>query len=120
MAKVTIGGVEYTLEPYKLRELRAAAPAMDAFGALSNEPATPGQAIDRLTPALGIILPGLRKQDASWTIDRMEAELSLSEATDLNGVIIEIMREAGLKPAGEPVAGSQAPLQTEAPAPAAA
>jgi hypothetical protein len=125
MAKITVGGVEHDIPPFKLREIRAAAPYIDRVLAqrrnLSAVPGeTPEQTAERIleeTPgameemtgtmadtiavvAVGII-KGRREYPYTVTkinavVDEIEGEMSMDEVGSLSTVFNDILREAGM------------------------
>lgn len=117
MAMIVVGGVPSLIPPFKLRELRAAAPYIDrvlgkrqVMASSSIEEIVEGEGpMQSLTSALsdtlsviaiGVLLgrgetryPPGRVAEVS---DEIEGQLSLSELSSLQPVFNDILREAGL------------------------
>ncbi|MHB8286132.1 MAG: hypothetical protein ACYDD1_15840 [Caulobacteraceae bacterium] len=95
MARAIIGGRSYTVAPFKLRELRAAAPHIDtvaalaAAGGLSTVAGVAAAARDMLA-VLAVGIEGA-------TLERLEAEASLAELAGLRETFDQVLLEAGLK-----------------------
>lgn len=104
MAKATIGGVDYEVRPFKLREIRLAAPAIDRVTARakSGEASFEGMT-DGLADMLAVVAVGLD----GVTADQLEAELDMADVPGLRATFNQILTEAGFKAAGEakPAAG---------------
>lgn len=125
MTKITIGGVEHDIPPFKLREIRAAAPYIDrvlaqrkALG--SNPGETAEQTAERvlsettgameemtgtLYDTIAVIAVGVIKgrREYPYTPQKIEAvaseiegELGMDEVGSLSGVFNDILREAGM------------------------
>lgn len=121
MAGVTleIGGRAFEVAPYKLRELRLAAPFIDqmndlmaGIGNIEGEGGIPKLAdMAALTRALCEILAiGLQKVDPKMDADALEAEVDFSFLPSLKEAIFALLRASGLARQGE----VQAPSPPEA------
>ncbi len=98
MAKATIGGVDYEVRPFKLREVRKAAPLIDAINERRRVAAVSlVDAGDGLFDLLGVIAVGID----GTTAEDLEEKLERSEWTGLTVTFNEILVEAGFKAAGE-------------------
>lgn len=106
MAVANIGGRLYTVAPFKLRELRAAAPHIDAVSALA--------AAGRLSTVEGVaaaardMLAVLAVGIDGATVDELEAQASLGDLAALRETFDQVLQEAGLKQPGE-APGAAAP-----------
>ncbi len=110
MAKVTIGGAAYDLRPFKFRELRQAAPAIDRIAARARGGAFGLSAMtDGLNDLLEVLAIGLDGRSA----EDLAADLSLSEVAGVQAAFVALLTESGLKPAGE---SEPAPIHASAPA----
>ena len=107
MAQAVIGGVTYDIAPFKFKQLRAAAPYLDAVQAAFAGAPTLQSAMDASADLLRIIAIGVGRPDV--TAETLEDAASVAEVIGLQGVFEAIVREAGLS------AGEDRP----APAPAA-
>jgi hypothetical protein len=124
MAFIVIGGVSHHIPPFRLRELRAAAPYIDrVLGQRRSLSLAPGETADEaaermvegegimqsLTNTLGdtlsVIAVGilLGRGDKKYTpekiadvADEIEGQLALDEISLLNPVFNDILREAGM------------------------
>jgi hypothetical protein len=107
MATALIGGRTYSVAPFKLRELRRAAPHIDAVSALA--------AAGRLSTVEGVamaardMLAVLAVGLDGVSVDELEAQASLGDLAGLRETFDQVLLEAGLKrPEGEAV-GEGAP-----------
>ena len=107
MAELTIAGVTYPVRPFKLRELRQAAPAIDRVTARSQD-ASVG-AMERMTASIADMLEvcaaGIEGKTAAELVD----EMSMADMPALKQTFDTIMVEAGLKAASGEVKPAAAP-----------
>ncbi len=99
MAKLTIGGVDYEVRPFKFKQLRAAAPAIDRIGARARSGAVGG--LVGTTEGVADILEVLAIGIDGKSADDLEANLSMSDFAGLQKTFADLLAESGLKPAGE-------------------
>ncbi len=115
MAKLTIGGVDYEVRPFKFRELRQAATAIDRIAARAGLNAGGLAAMtDGLNDLLEVLAIGLEGRSA----DDLAAELAMTEVAGIQAAFVSLLAESGLKPVGEPrPALAPADLPPDAPSP---
>jgi hypothetical protein len=125
MAQVTIeiGGRQFAVAPFKLGDLRRAAPFIDAMnGYLKSEKDIERRNADlppaeREAPALGdianmtralieILAIAISKVDPAMTADAIEDQVDFSFIASLQEAIMAILAESGLSRAGEAKAPS--------------
>ena len=115
MTKITIGGVQRDIPPFKLRELRAAAPYIDRvlsqrrnLSALQEGAGVMESLTSTLGDTLSVVAVGVlcglgdrpyTAEKIARVADDIEGELSLEEINMLNPLFNEILSEAGMKPA---------------------
>ncbi len=99
MARVTIGGAAHDLRPFKFRELRLAAPAIDRIAGRARAQAGGLEAMtEGLADLLEVLAIGLEGASA----DDLAADLALTEVAGVQTAFADLLAESGLKPAGEP------------------
>ena len=99
MAVANIGGRTYTVAPFKLRELRAAAPHIDAVSALAA--AGRLSTVEGLATAARDMLAVLAVSIDGATVDELEAQADLSDLAGLRETFDQVLQEAGLTRPGE-------------------
>ncbi len=110
MARLTIGGAVYDLRPFKFRELRQAAPAIDRIAARAREGAGGLAAMtEGVSDLLEVLAIGLEDRSA----EDLAADLAMTEVAGVQAAFVSLLAESGLKPVGEP-----APAPATSPAPA--
>ncbi len=98
MAKLTIGGVDYEVHPFKFRELRKAAPAIDRIAARARGAASGlASMTEGLNDLLEVLAIGLEGRSA----DDLAAELAMTEVAGVQAAFVSLLAESGLKPVGE-------------------
>ncbi len=98
MARLTLGGAAYDLRPFKFRELRQAAPAIDRIAARARGGASGLAAMtEGLNDLLEVLAIGLDGKSA----EDLAADLAMSEVAGVQAAFVSLMTESGLKPAGE-------------------
>ncbi len=98
MAEVVIGGAAYALRPFKFRELRQAAPAIDRIAGRARSGASGLTAMtEGLTDVLEVLAIGLSDRSA----DDLAADLAMTEVAGVQAAFVSLLTESGLKPAGE-------------------
>ena len=95
MAVAHIGGRAFTVAPFKLRELRAAAPHIDAVSALAA--AGRLSTVEGLATAARDMLAVLAVGIDGATVDDLEAQASLGDLAGLRETFDQVLQEAGLK-----------------------
>ena len=93
MAELRLGAQTYAIAPFRLRELRLAAPHIDRLsaraGKLTSVEAVAETAADMLE-VLAVGVPGV-------SAETLQAEVSLADLDDLRAAFDQVMAEAGLK-----------------------
>lgn len=113
MATIHILGRDFTIAPYKLGELRRAAPYIDNIQRKADGAASLADLMDSAVDLLNVLSIGLVKVDPILTPDYLEANVSMDEFVGLQAAFLALSEESGLKRVGE------APAPPE-PAPAGA
>jgi hypothetical protein len=109
MAQAMIGGRAYWISPFKLRELRKAAPFIDKVSARAREGrlSTLEGVAEAAFDMLSVLAVGM--DDA--TPEGLEASATVSDLIGLRRTFDQVLEEAGLKPesaSGEREAGEGA------------
>jgi hypothetical protein len=108
MAKLTILGREFDIAPYKLGELRKAAPFIDAIQKRSAEGNKLADVMDSALDLLNVLSIGLIKIDPELTADYLEANVGMAEFVAMQATFLDITKEAGLERKGEATAPAAA------------
>jgi hypothetical protein len=110
VARLILGGAAYDLRPFKFRELRQAAPAIDRIAARGRSGAG---GLASMTEGLNDLLEVLALGLDDKTAEDLAAELSMTEIAGVQAAFVSLLTESGLKPAGE---SEPAPAPIPAPA----
>ncbi len=95
MAKLTLGGTDYEIRPFKLREIRAAAPFIDRVWARSRGGETGVAAMaDSLSDMLAALAAGV---DGVTAAD-LEAQAGMDDLPAIRDAFNAVLQEAGFKP----------------------
>jgi hypothetical protein len=98
VARLIVGGAAYDLRPFKFRELREAAPAIDRIAARARSNASGLAAMtEGLNDLLEVLAIGLQGKSA----DDLAADLALTEVAGVQAAFVSLLAESGLKPVGE-------------------
>jgi hypothetical protein len=106
MAVAIIGGRSYTVAPFKLRELRRAAPHIDAVSALAaaGKLSTVQGVAAAARDMLAVLAVGIEGAD----VDDLEAQASLQDLVGLRETFDQVLKAAGLTPPGDASLGEGA------------
>jgi hypothetical protein len=98
VAKLIVGGAAYDLRPFKFRELRQAAPAIDRIAARARIGAGGlASMTEGLNDLLEVLAIGLDGKSA----DDLAADLAMTEVAGVQATFVNLLTESGLKPVGE-------------------
>ncbi len=98
MARLIVGGVAHDLRPFKFRELRQAAPAIDRIAARARSNASGLAAMtEGLNDLLEVLAIGIEGRSA----EDLVAELDMTEIAGVQAAFVSLLTESGLKPLGE-------------------
>lgn len=105
MASLTLGSKTYAVAPFKLRELRRAAPHIDRLAARGGRFETVEAVTEAAADMVGVVAVGI----AEATAEGLLAEMGLGDLERLRAAFEAVLAEAGLQrpetPPGEPQAG---------------
>ena len=102
MATLTLAGRSYTIAPFRLRELRLAAPHIDRLAARKGPLASVEAVAETAADMLSVLAVGL----ADASLESLQAEVALDDLERLRAAFDAVMAEAGLKrPQGEAAPG---------------
>ncbi len=110
MARLILGGVAYDLRPFKFRELRQAAPAIDRIAGRARSGAS---GLAAMTEGLSDVLEVLAIGLADRSAHDLAGDLAMTEVAGVQAAFVSLLTESGLKPAGE---SEPAPTPIAAPA----
>jgi hypothetical protein len=117
MAIVHILGRDFDVAPYKIADLRKAAPALDRINSASGSLATIEGLVGSLGDIAEVIAVGTAKADPTMTAEFIENNAGLPDMNDLRDALKAIMAVSGMAPAtGEapaPSASAEGALTTE-------
>ncbi len=101
MAELTLGGQTYAIAPFKLRELRRAAPYIDRLSARAGQLESVEAVAETAADMLAVLAAGV----AETSLEDLQAQASLADLDGLRSAFDQVMAEAGLKrpehPSGE-------------------
>lgn len=100
MATIHILGRDFAIAPFKLGELRRAAPFIDNIQRKA-EAGSLSDLMDSAVDLLNVLSIGLVKIDPLLTPDYLEANVSMDEFIGLQTAFVELSEESGLKRKGE-------------------
>jgi hypothetical protein len=115
VAKLIVGGAAYDLRPFKFRELRQAAPAIDRIAGRARLGA---EGLASMTEGLNDLLEVLAIGLEGKSAEDLAADLDMTEVAGVQAAFVSLLTESGLKPAGEsePVSAPAEPT-SDAPSP---
>jgi len=115
VARLIIGGAVHELRPFKFRELRQAAPAIDRIAARAR---VGGSGLAAMTEGVSDLLEVLAIGLEGRSADDLAADLDMTEVAGVQAAFVSLLAESGLKPAGESEPGlAPADLPPDAPSP---
>jgi hypothetical protein len=98
VARLIVGGTDYELRPFKFRELRQAAPAIDRIAGRARLGAGGLAAMtEGLNDLLEVLAIGLEDRSA----EDLAADLCMTEVAGVQVAFVSLLTESGLKPMGE-------------------
>ena len=109
MARVIISGRAFDLAPYKLAQLRQAAPFIDRINASQGALTSVEGMVSAAGDFLGVLAVGLARIDPSLTLTVLEEMIGLDDVPALRDGFMEVLQESGMI-AGE----APAPIAAEA------
>ena len=104
MATIHILGRDFAIAPYKLGELRRAAPHIDNIQRKTDGTGSLSDLMDSAVDLLNVLSIGLVKIDPVLTPDYLEANVSMDEFVGLQTAFLDLSEESGLKRKGEAAA----------------
>jgi hypothetical protein len=108
MATIRILGRDFAIAPYKLGELRRAAPFIDNIQRKTDGSGSLSDLMDSAVDLLNVLSIGLVKVDPILTPDYLEANVSMDEFVGLQTAFVELSEESGLQRKGEAAAPTEA------------
>ena len=109
MAQLTLGGVTHTIAPFRLRELRLAAPHIDRLSARAGKLTSVEAVAETAADMLAVLAVGME----GVSLETLQAQVGLGDLDSLRRAFDQVMAEAGLKrpdtPPGEAL-GTAAPV----------
>ena len=92
MAELTLGGTTYVIAPFRLRELRLAAPYIDRLGARAGKLDSVAALAETAADMLAVLAVGV----ADASAEALQAQAALSDLDALRAAFEQTMAEAGL------------------------
>ena len=93
MAQLTLGGATYAIAPFRLRELRLAAPAIDRLGARAGKLSSVEAVAETAADMLEVLAVGM----SEVSLETLQAQACLADLHSLRAAFDQVMAEAGLK-----------------------
>jgi hypothetical protein len=116
MAKIIIGGLEFSTGPLKFKQLKKAFPLIKKSQQLLKDAKEADEEIDPIVAmenAIQIIAFALERENPEMTAEKIEEDISLEECAALNDAIVSIVTESGFEAAkpgeGLPAKGEASP-----------
>ncbi|WP_174301870.1 hypothetical protein [Caulobacter sp. S45] len=101
MTELTLAGVTHTIAPFRLRELRLAAPAIDRLGERAGKLSSVEAVAETAADMLAVLAVGM----SGVSLEELQARVGLDDLDALRAAFDQVMAEAGLRrpehPAGE-------------------
>ena len=95
MAKVTIGGNDYEIQPLNFKALKKLWPHV---ATLSQNPTTIEESLTSVEVAIIVIAADFERDQPEKTVDWIEENLKATEVSGLQTTIVDVMVESGLIP----------------------
>jgi hypothetical protein len=108
MARLEIGGRAFEIAPYKLGALRRAAPYIDRINANAGALGTIEGMTDSTADIVAVLSIGLQKLDPALTPEALEEMVGFDDLPALRDAFVDVLRESGMRAAGEAPAPSPA------------
>jgi hypothetical protein len=96
MARIAIGGRDFDVAPYKLAQLRQAAPYIDRINATAGALTTVEGMTASACDFLGVLSIGLMRIDPALTLDALEDMVGLSDIASLRDGFMAVLVESGM------------------------
>ena len=93
MATLTLGGATYAIAPFRLRELRLAAPYIDRLSARAGKLSSVEAVAETAADMLAVLAAGME----GASLETLQAQASLTDLEALRAAFDQVMAEAGLK-----------------------
>ncbi|AYJ86202.1 hypothetical protein D3Y57_09790 [Sphingomonas paeninsulae] len=113
MTKLIIGGRDFEVAPYKIKQLRLAAPSIDAINARAGAD-TPITTLTEMTAMLvdfiGALIVGIQIADPTITVDWLEENIGLGDMAALQRSFKDVMAASGMAAASGEAAAPPVPV----------
>ena len=114
MVPFTLAGRTHAIAPFRLGELRRAAPYIDRLSARAGQAPSVEAAVETAADMLNVLAAGI----PDVTADALQASAGLGELDAIRTAFEAVLAEAGLKPASAPARAAAGEVQgASAPAP---
>jgi hypothetical protein len=97
MAKVTLMGREFDIAPYKIGQLRKAAPIIDRMNARVAGLASVSGMVEAAADMIDFLWIGLVRLDPTITLDQLNDEIGMGDLPAIRDAVLAVMTESGLK-----------------------
>jgi hypothetical protein len=120
MAKLNIMGRDFEIAPYKIAQMRRAAPYIDLINSTGGAMTKPGatMSIEELTEVagyfVGFLSIGVIKVDPTITVAALEEDVGIGDLEGMRLAFTDILVESGLVARGEAAAPAPVPEATGA------
>ena len=107
MATLEIGGRAFALAPFKLGDLRKAAPHIDAINATAGALSSFEGMVNAARSIIEVLAVAVAKLDPAIDADALEDLADLGDMPALQVALKDLLEESGLAPKGEAPANSE-------------
>ena len=98
MVKVSLLGREFDIAPYKLGDMRRAAPIVDRMNGAAGSLSTLEGGVEFAGELAAFVAIGLSRIDPTLTVEALEDQLGMDNVRELQVAFQAILRASGLTP----------------------
>ena len=107
MVTITLMGRDFDVAPYRIKQLRQAAPFIMAINGKIGSLTSLEAAVDVSADMCGFLAIGMSKIDPTFTQDYLEDNVGLDAIVDLQKAVMDVLTASGLKPGEAPAPSAE-------------